>query len=127
MGKGPFEGADDDPGLIAPPPCPYLLVYDAEDARCRRLVDWIQRRDQDGRVVAFPYQNPELIRVAPELAGLALDRGLHGFDPRTRTIRDEDRVLPGLLRLLPRWRWLAPATRVPLLARLLCWFIHRGR
>lgn len=125
MGKGPFEGADHDPGLSDPPPCPYLLIYDAADAQCRRLVDWIQKRDRDGRVVAFPFQNPELVRVAPELAGLPLDRGIHGFDPRTRTIQEEARALPGLLRLLPGWRWLAPLARLHVVARLFAWFIGR--
>jgi predicted DCC family thiol-disulfide oxidoreductase YuxK len=125
MGKGPAEGTHPDPGLSGPPPCPYLLIYDAEDAQCRRLVDWVQRRDRDGRVVAFPFQNPELVRVAPELAGLALDRGIHGFDPRTRTVQDETRALPGLLRLLPRWRWLAPLARLSPVARLFVWFIDR--
>jgi predicted DCC family thiol-disulfide oxidoreductase YuxK len=125
MGKGPSEGADRDPRLSSPPPCPYLLVYDGDDAQCRRLVDWVQRRDRDGRVVAFPFQNPELLRVAPELAGRALDRGIHGYDPRTRTVQDETRALPGLLRLLPRWRWLAPLARLQPVARLFAWFIDR--
>jgi predicted DCC family thiol-disulfide oxidoreductase YuxK len=121
VGKGPSEGAYPDGSLSGP----HLLIYDAEDAGCRRLVDWIQRRDRDGRVVAFPSQNPELVRVAPELAGLALHRGIHGYDPRTRRIRSQERALPGLLRLLPRWRWLAPFARMAWFAHLLARIIDR--
>jgi len=125
MGKGPAEGTLHHPGLSDRQPWPYLLIYDAEDARCRRLADWVQRRERNGRVVAFPYQNPELVRVAPELAGLTLDRGIRGFDPRTRTVQEEARALPALLRLLPGWRWLAPLARLPLGSRLIFWFIGR--
>jgi hypothetical protein len=72
MGTGSSEGAEDLTGLSGPP-APYLLAYDAEDSGCRRLVDWIQRRDSSGLVVSFPLQNPELVHVAPELAGLPQD------------------------------------------------------
>jgi hypothetical protein len=63
--------------------------------------------------------------VAPELAGLPLDRGIHGYEPRSRTLRSGPRMLPSLLRHLTGWRWLAPAAQVPLLARLLFALILR--
>jgi hypothetical protein len=125
MGPGPAQGASDFPGLNGPLPAPYLLVYDAEDAECRRLVDWIHKRDRSGLVVAFPAQNTELLRVAPELAGLALDRGIHGYEPRSRVLRSGPRMLPGLLPHLTGWCWLSPVAQVPLLARMLFALILR--
>jgi len=119
LGQGPAQGTSDFPGLTGPLPSPYLLIYDAEDAQCRGLVDWVQKRDRSGLVVAFPFQNAELLRVAPELAGLFLERGIHGFDPRTRAVREGPRLLPCVLAHLPFWRWLAPLARIPLVSRLL--------
>jgi len=44
-----------------------LLVYDAEDPGCRRLVDRVGNCDRDGRVVTFPHLNAELVRMAGQL------------------------------------------------------------
>jgi len=63
-----------------PQPAPLLLAYDAECPLCRRLVDWVQRRDRWGLIIPFPLQNPELVRMAPELAGRPLQAALHGLD-----------------------------------------------
>lgn len=125
MGEGPAQGTSDFPGLTGPLPSPYLLVYDGEDDQCQGLVDWIQKRDRSGLVVAFPFQNTELLHVAPELAGMALDRGVHGFDPRTRAVHSGPRLLPCVLGHLPGWRWVAPLARIPFVSRLLYAIIWR--
>jgi hypothetical protein len=125
LGKGPAEGGVDRPRLTTPLPSPYLLVYDAEDPGCRRLIDWIQRRDQTGLVVSFPYQNAELLHVAPELAGLNLDGEVHGFDTRSRKIQRGPGLLPSLLSRLPGWRWLALPAALPGAAGLIYRFLRR--
>jgi predicted DCC family thiol-disulfide oxidoreductase YuxK len=104
-------------------------VYDAESAACRGMVDWIQKRDQDGLVVSFPFQNPELLHVAPEFAGLFLDGELHGFDTRSRVIHRGPRLLPDLFRRLPGWRWfaLAPLACLPPVASLIYAYLRRRR
>ncbi len=127
MGKGPSEGHAAVPRLTTPLPLPYLLVYDAEDSGCRHLIDWIQRRDQTGLVVAFPSQNSELLHVAPELAGLALDGEVHGFDTRSRQVHRGARLLPSLLQRLPGWRWLALPAALPVAAGLIYRFLRRPR
>ena len=108
-------------------PATLLLVYDAESPACRGLVDWVQARDGEGLVVAFPCQNGELVRVAPELAGLPLLGEVHGLDTRTREIHRGRAILPGLLRRLPSWRWLAPWAGLGLLARPLYALLFRPR
>ena len=127
MGAGPAESAADLPRLNRPLPSLYLLAYDAESPRCRALIDWIQRRDRAGLVVSFPFQNAELVRVAPELAGLALDGEVHGFDTRSRRITRGARLLPFVLRRLPGWCWLAPLMALPFVANVFYAFLRRRR
>jgi hypothetical protein len=125
MGQGPAEGGTGGHRLSPGPPAPYLLIYDAEEPGCRRLVDWISRRDQAGLVVAFPCQSPQLLHVAPELAGLALAGAVHGFDTRNRRFHRGPRLLPSLFRRLPGLRWLGLATALPSVAGLLYRFLSR--
>jgi hypothetical protein len=82
-------------------------------------VDWIQRRDREGLVVSFPFQNTELVHVAPEMAGLPQAGEVHGYDTRTREVRSGARILPSLLGRLPGWRWLAPLVSLPGVSALL--------
>ena len=100
-----------------------ILVYDAEEPRARRLVDWISRRDRDGRVVTFPFQNGQVVLMAPELAGLDFRGRIHTLDTATREIRGGPEILPGVLARLPGWAWAQAAFRAPWLARLaMAWF-----
>ncbi len=102
-----------------------LMVYDAEDLRCRRLVDWVGRHDRDGLVVTFPYQNGELVRVAPELAGLEFPGEVYTLDLESRVVRGGAAMAPGLLRRLPRWSWAQVPARIPWVARLIFRIIRR--
>ena len=97
---------------------PLLLVYDADSAPCRALVDWIRKRDRACLIIAFPYQNAELVRLAPELAGLAYLGEIHGLDTRTRRTGQGPALLPSLFQRLPGWQWLAPLMAIPLLRTL---------
>jgi len=109
-----------------PGPAPLLLVYDAECPACRRAVDWIQRRDTQGLITPFPYQNPELVRIAPELAGRPLETALHGLDTRTRAVTAGGALLPLIALRLPRWRVVAPLLLLPGISHLCAW-IYRSR
>ena len=125
MGAGASEGWADGHRLTQALPAPYLLIYDAEDPGCRRLIDWIQKRDDTGLVVSFPHQNPQLLHVAPELAGLELAGEVHGFDTRNRRLQQGARMLPGLFRRIPGLRWLALAASLPAVSGLIYRFIRR--
>ena len=94
-------------------PAPILVAYDGECALCRRVVDWVQRRDRWGLVVAFPLQNAELLRMAPELAGRPLHLEIHAVNTGNRCVHAGAEVLPQVLRRLPRWRVLAPLMGLP--------------
>lgn len=94
-------------------PAPLLLAYDGECGLCRRAMDWVQRRDRWGLVVAFPIQNAELLRVAPELAGRPLHLEIHGVDTFTREVYAGADLIIHVLDRLPRWRFVAPLLRIP--------------
>ena len=106
-------------------PSTLLLVYDAEDFRCRRLVDWIGRHDRHGLVVTFPYQNGELVKVAPELAGLEFPGEVYSLDMETREVRGGTGILPGVLHRLPGWSWAQAPARISGVARLLYAMMRR--
>jgi predicted DCC family thiol-disulfide oxidoreductase YuxK len=97
---------------------PLLVVYDAESARQRRWVDWIRRRDARALVVSFPFQNPELLGIAPELAGLPLHRQAHGLDTGSRKVYTGDALAGQAWRRLRGWGWLAWLSRLPGTVRL---------
>jgi len=82
------------------------------------MVDWVQRRDRWGLVVPFPFQNGELLQVAPELAGRPLHLEIHGVDSALRRVYAGAELLPQVLRRLPRWRLFAPLLGIPGAARL---------
>lgn len=100
---------------------PLLLAYDGTCDLCVRMMDWVQLRDKRGLVVAFPLQNPELVRVAPELAGRPLETEIHGLDLGTREVWQGAGLLQPLARRLPGWRWLAPLLGLPGMPRLAQW------
>jgi len=94
-------------------PAPLLVAYDGECPRCCRIVDWVQRRDRWGLVVAFPLQNAELLRMAPELAGRPLQLEIHAVDTGNRRVHAGAFVLPEILRRLPLWCLFAPLMSLP--------------
>ena len=102
-----------------------LLVYDAEDPRCRRLVDWVGRHDRQGLVVTFPYLNGELARMAPELAGLDFPGRVYTLDLETREVRSGRDIVPSLVRRLPTWSWAQVPAQLPFVAGLVLWFMGR--
>ncbi len=106
-------------------PGTLILVYDAEDLRCRHLVDWVGQHDRDGLVVTFPYQNGEVVRLAPELAGLDYRGRIYTLDMETREMRGGTAIVPAILVRLPAWSWASLPARLPLVARLILWMAGR--
>jgi predicted DCC family thiol-disulfide oxidoreductase YuxK len=105
-----------------------LLSYDAECPFCRRVADWAAARDRLGRLVLFPIQNPELLRVAPELGGLALHEAVHALDTATREVYAAGEAWLQAARRLPAWRWCPLLLSLPGLRRLaLTEYRRRGR
>jgi predicted DCC family thiol-disulfide oxidoreductase YuxK len=101
-----------------------LIAYDGECSLCVKRADWLQARDAKGLLILFPLQHPELVHMAPELAGRALHGELHGLDMATRRVLAGPDLLPELLaRLALPWPVLAPLMRIRPLAKLGAWIV----
>lgn len=105
--------------MIRPMPAPLLLAYDAQCSLCNRATLWLARRDKRGLLLALPLRDPDLLVLAPELAGRPLEKEIHGVDLATRQVWAGADLLRPIARRLPGWRWLAPLLALPGLPRLL--------
>lgn len=90
-----------------------LIAYDGECSLCIRRADWLKRQDTQAQLMLFPLQHPELVRMAPELAGRKLHGQVHGMDLTTREVFIAEELLRPLLKALPRWAWLTPFLLIP--------------
>lgn len=90
-----------------------LIAYDGECSLCICRADWLKRQDTQAQLMLFPLQHPELVRMAPELAGRKLHGQVHGMDLTTREVFIAEELLRPLLRALPRWAWLTPFLLIP--------------
>ncbi len=84
-----------------------LIAYDGECSLCIRRADWLKRQDTQAQLMLFPLQHPELVRIAPELAGRTLHGQVHGMDLTTREVFIAGELLSPLVKALPRWSWLS--------------------
>lgn len=100
---GTAEGADGDP---------WILVFDGECGFCRRSVDWILERDREGRIQPVPFQSERVDREFRGISRSAFERAMHLFSPKGG-VWSGARAGEQILRLLPRWRWIAPFFRIP--------------
>lgn len=102
-----------------------LVAYDAECGPCCRLADRIRSRDRRGLVVFFPVQNPELARLAPELAGRDLHGDVHGLDLERRSVHHGVGLLAEVLARLPGWAWAGLLVRLPGPRHFAAWIWRR--
>ncbi|MDP1833062.1 MAG: DUF393 domain-containing protein [Geothrix sp.] len=94
-------------------PAPLLLAYDPACTLCCRMALWLARRDRQGRLLIVSVRDPELLALAPELAGRPVEKEIHGLDLGTRDIRAGADLLRPIARRLPGWRWLSPLLGLP--------------
>lgn len=95
-----------------------LVAYDAECPFCRSVADWAGNHDKRGLIVFFPIQNPELLRMAPELGGLPLHETIHCIDASTRKVFIAGEAWLQIVRRLPVWRWCGLLLSMPGLSGL---------
>ena len=100
-------------------PAPLLLAYDPACTLCCRMALWLARRDRQGLLLILAVRDPNLLALAPELGGMAVEKEIHGLDLGTREVRAGADLLRPIARRLPGWRWLSPVLGVPGFPRLL--------
>jgi predicted DCC family thiol-disulfide oxidoreductase YuxK len=96
-----------------PMAAPLLLAYDPACLRCCRLALWLARRDRRGLLLILTLRDPDLLALAPELAGRPLEKEIHGLDLGDRKVRAGADLLGPVARRLPGWRWLSPLLALP--------------
>ena len=100
------------------------LIYDGECAMCRASALWIMRRALDaGTLEILP------CRSAPRRARFPQVTDAQLVLPDGRVLAGAD-AMPELLRLIPRWRWIAALFALPgmrPLARVVYAWIARNR
>src|SRR5207247_592543 len=80
---------------------------------CRRCVDLVLRSDRQHRLDVVPFQDQERVaRFGIPLPALAAAMHLMLPPPDGRVLAGAA-AAPEILRLLPRWRWLAGGFRLP--------------
>ena len=94
-------------------PAPLLLGYDPACTLCCRLALWLARRDQRGLLLILSVRDPDLLALAPELAGKPLEKEVHGLDLGTREVRAGADLLRPIARRLPAWWWLLLPLSIP--------------
>ena len=92
---------------------PLLIAYDPDCSLCFRMALWLARRDRQGLLLVAPLRDPEVLLLAPELAGRDLQREIHGLDLGTRRIWVGPGLLAPIARRLPGWIWAWPLLRIP--------------
>jgi predicted DCC family thiol-disulfide oxidoreductase YuxK len=92
---------------------PLLLAYDPACALCCRMALWLARRDQRGLLLIVSVRDPDLLALAPELAGKPVEQEIHGLDLGTREVRAGADLLRPIARRLPAWKWLYPLLGIP--------------
>jgi predicted DCC family thiol-disulfide oxidoreductase YuxK len=94
-------------------PAPLILAYDPACTVCCRMALWLARRDRRGLLHITNLRDPDLLALAPELAGKPLEKEIHGLDLGTRAIYAGADLLRPIARRLPGWQWLSPVLGVP--------------
>ena len=95
----------------------WTLIFDGECGICRRSVDWIRLRDRDGRVETLPFHDAVVPLRFPEIPPERFTQAMQLVSPRGKRWEGA-RAAEELLRLLPRWRAVAPFFRIPLVRTL---------
>ncbi len=98
---------------MRPMATPLLLAYDPACTLCCRMALWLARRDRQGLLLIVSVRDPDLLSLAPELAGKPLEKEIHGLDLGSREIRAGADLLRPIARRLPAWRWLSPLLGIP--------------
>jgi predicted DCC family thiol-disulfide oxidoreductase YuxK len=105
------------------------LIYDGECGICQEAVAFLRRQDREHVLRFIPFQDGAAVaKFGIELPALAA--AMHLILPDGTVYAGAD-AAPELLRLLPRWRWLAAFFYIPgilpLARRIYAWIAARRR
>ncbi|MBI4558350.1 MAG: DUF393 domain-containing protein [Candidatus Hydrogenedentes bacterium] len=88
------------------------LIYDAGCPLCTKAADWVRRSVPPRVVELVPCQDTERARRFPGISEAQCLEAMQLVLEDGRVLAGEE-ALPHLLRMMPRWRWVAAAFRIP--------------
>jgi predicted DCC family thiol-disulfide oxidoreductase YuxK len=100
-----------------PPQRCYTVLYDGDCPVCRESVSRLEAQDREGVLAFTPAQAPEVEEDFPWISREALREAVHLVGPDGKTWVGVG-AMEKLARVLPGWRWLGWALRVPLVRPL---------
>jgi predicted DCC family thiol-disulfide oxidoreductase YuxK len=65
----------------------FKLLYDGQCPFCRREIEWLKRRDRNGRLIAEDISTPEFHADTYGLTQVAVEKVIHGVLPDGRIVR----------------------------------------
>jgi len=89
-----------------------VLIYDAVCPLCRAAAEWVERRADPDAIELLPCASPERAARYPDIAEAACMQAVH-LVLADGSVHAGEAALPYVLRLTPRWRWLAWLFAVP--------------
>jgi len=114
---------------MAPLTGPAFLIYDGECSVCRKAVEWIRSRAQEGAFEFFSLHSEELTGRFPTLDPAACKRAAHLVLPGGSVFVGEQ-AAPEVFDRIPGYRWVARCLRLPgarVLSRVAYRFLARRR
>jgi predicted DCC family thiol-disulfide oxidoreductase YuxK len=95
----------------------YTVLYDGDCPICRGSVSRLEAKDREGILDFVPAKAPEVGEEFSWLSPDALREAVHVVGPDGKTWVGVE-AMEELARVLPGWRWLSWALRVPLVRPL---------
>ena len=89
-----------------------VLIYDAACPLCRAAAEWVARRADPDTIELLPCASTQRATRYPDIAEGACMQAVHVV-LADGTVHVGEGALPHVLRLTPRWRWLAWAFALP--------------
>lgn len=89
-----------------------VLIYDGNCPLCRNAVNWCLKEAKPGTLEALACQSDERARLFPQISLEACMESVQLVWSDGSVFAGADSI-PHLLRLMPRWKWTAPAFHLP--------------
>ncbi len=102
----------------------FTFIYDGECGFCLGWVGWVRRNDTFNRIEFLPWQSPETFQRFPQLPKEEVPSAGFVVFPSGQFFRGSD-AAPHLLKVLPKWRWLASFFAIPGIPPVARWVYKR--
>jgi len=89
-----------------------VLIYDAACPLCSAAAEWVERRAAPDAIELLPCASIDRAARYPDIAEAACMQAVH-VALADGSVHAGEAALPHVLRVMPRWRWLAWVFALP--------------